>query len=92
MSEVKEFEVISSMIDEFMHDEENQLYMVSATRRMGIDMVELIHEVVGKVEKILKYYVDNISKLDDMEIEVLNMKVYEMTTLLHSKMSQGERS
>lgn len=92
MSEAKQFDIISSKIEEFMNDEENQLYMVSATKRMGIDMLELIHEVTAKVEGVLRYYVEHISELDDMEIEVLNMKVHEMMTRLYDKMNQGERS
>lgn len=87
----KQFDVISRMIENFMDDKENKLYMVSATKRMGINMLELIHELTSEVEKILKYFVDHVEELKPMEIEVLQMKVHEMMNLLYEKIGQGER-
>lgn len=86
----KAFENISSRIELFMEDPENKLYVVSSAKRMGIDSLEVIHEVTQELESILDETVKSLPSMTDIECEVVQMKVHEMMSLFYSKMNQEE--
>lgn len=86
----KSFEEVSSRIDLFMEDEENKLYIVSSSSRMGIELVEVLHSLTKEIEEILEETVSKIKSMDDMEVEVIQMKIHEMMNLFYSKVTQEE--
>ena len=82
------FHKVASRIDLFMEDEENNLYLVSSSKRMGIELVEVIQKVVSEIESILDEVVKELKNMDDIEVEVIQAKVHEMMNLFYSKMNQ----
>ena len=82
------FHKLASRIDLFMEDEENNLYIVSSSKRMGIEQVEVIEKVASEIETILDEVIKELKNMDEIEVEVIQAKLHEMMNLFYSKMNQ----